>query len=179
MPEILKVYFETLTSGSDNSACAGVALFHSHAPFADVYRIAEECCESGKAISHLEGNENKNYIDFHFCHAGITNSLEEIRNAQESGHTARPYEYASTWKDFIRCGEMTAGMKRADIKDLGEAIVKGDSYYAEEIRRIKSRNKNGKFDEIYQKADELKKYLFDISVIFDLWFAGKEKKTDE
>ncbi|MBR1555515.1 MAG: hypothetical protein IJ644_09010 [Oscillospiraceae bacterium] len=179
VPEILKVYFETLTSGSDNSACAGVALFHSHAPFADVYRIAEECCESGKAISHLEGNENKNYIDFHFCHAGITNSLEEIRNAQESGHTARPYEYASTWKDFIRCGEMTAGMKRADIKDLGEAIVKGDSYYAEEIRRIKSRNKNGKFDEIYQKADELKKYLFDISVIFDLWFAGKEKKTDE
>ncbi len=53
VPQILKVYFETLTSGSDNSACAGVALFHSHAPFADVYRIAEECCESGKKISHL------------------------------------------------------------------------------------------------------------------------------
>ncbi len=174
VPEILETYFETLTSGSDNSACAGVALFHSHAPFADVYRIAEECCESGKNFSHLAGNENKNYIDFHFCHAGITNSLDAIRNAQEKEYTARPYEYQKEWKDFIRYGNKTSSLKRADIKDLGEAIVKGDSYYQEEIRRIKSRDKTGDFEEIYQNAEQLKKYLFDISVVFDLWFAGKE-----
>lgn len=179
VPEILKVYFQTLISGSDNSACAGVALFHSHAPFADVYRIAEECCESGKALSHLAGNEGKNYIDFHFCHAGITNSLEEIRNTQEKNYTARPYEYSDSWKKFIEYGKMTAGMKRADIKTLGEAIIKGDSYYQEEIRRIKSRDKDSKFDQIYQNAAEIKKILFDISIVFDLWFAGKEKKTDE
>ena len=188
VPEILKVYFETLTfSGSNNSACAGVALFHSHAPFADVYRIAEECCENGKKESHKKENEGKNYIDFHFCHAGITNSLEEIRETQEAEHTKRPYEYKDSWQKFIEYGEMTAGMKRADIKDLGEAIIKGDSYYLEEIRRIKSRSKNEKLDKFYQNAldenyqdhAELKKYLFDISIVFDLWFAGKEKKTDE
>ena len=179
VPEILKVYFETLTSGSDNSACAGVALFHSHAPFADVYRIAEECCESGKQLSHLPENEGKNYIDFHFCHAGITNSLEKIRETQEAKYTARPYEYGNSWQKFIKYGEVTSGMKRADIKVLGEAIIKGDSYYQEEIRRIKSRDKNGKFDEIYRNAGELKNILFDIAIVFDLWFAGKEKKTDE
>ncbi len=179
VPEILKVYFQTLTSGSDNSACAGVALFHSHAPFADVYRIAEECCESGKKESHKEENNGKNYIDFHFCHAGITNSLEEIRNTQEAEYTARPYEYGDSWQKFIEYGEMTASMKRADIKDLGEAIIKGNSYYLEEIRRIKSRDTKGKADEIYQNATEIKKYLFDIAIVFDLWFAGKGKKTDE
>ncbi len=34
--------------GEDNSACAGIAVFHSHAPYADAYRIAEDACESGK-----------------------------------------------------------------------------------------------------------------------------------
>ena len=179
VPEILKVYFQTLTSGSDNSACAGVALFHSHAPFADVYRIAEECCESGKQRSHLPENKGKNYIDFHFCHAGITNSLEKIRETQEAKYTARPYEYGDSWQKFIEYGKMASGMKRADIKALGEAIIKGDSYYQEEIRRIKSRNKDKKFDQIYQNADEIKNILFDIAIVFDLWFAGKEKKTDE
>jgi len=191
VPEILKVYFETLTSGSDNSACAGVALFHSHAPFADVYRIAEECCESGKQLSHLAGNEGKNYIDFHFCHAGIMNSLEEIREIQEKNYLeeiqkmqeknypARPYEYGDSWQKFIEYGKLTSGMKRADIKNLGEAIIKGDSYYQEEIRRIKSRDKDGDFNEIYQNADKIKNILFDIAIVFDLWFAGKEKKTDE
>ena len=124
-------------------------------------------------------NEGKNYIDFHFCHAGITNSLEKIRETQEAKYTARPYEYGDSWQKFIKYGEITASMKRADIKVLGEAIIKGDSYYQEEIRRIKSRDKNGKFDEIYRNAGELKNILFDIAIVFDLWFAGKEKKTDE
>ena len=52
VPEILDVYFRTLDSeNSGNYACAGVAIFHSHAPFADVYEIAEQCCESGKEQS--------------------------------------------------------------------------------------------------------------------------------
>lgn len=90
VPDILDTYFETLTSESSNSACAGVAIFHSHAPFADVYEIAEQSCEMGKKLSHKSGSEGKNYIDFHYCHAGITNSLDEIRDHQEAKFTARP-----------------------------------------------------------------------------------------
>lgn len=40
------------------TSCAGIAIFHSHAPFAEAYRIAEECCESGKKLMKKEGMEN-------------------------------------------------------------------------------------------------------------------------
>lgn len=175
VPEIIETYFSTLTAESKNSSCAGIAIFHSHAPFADVYRIAEQCCESGKEISHLPENGDKNYIDFHFCHAGITNSLEVIRKTQEEDYTARPYEYKTTWQEFMKYGNLLSQLKRADIKALGEAIVKGDSYYREELARIKSRDKENKIAEIYNRADEVKKYIFDISIIFDLWFTDKEQ----
>ena len=100
VPLILGTYFDTLKQSKGNTACAGVAVFHSHAPFADVYEIAEQCCESGKKKAHIEQSENKNFIDFHYCHSGITNSLSAIRSSQESEHTGRPYEYSTTWQDF-------------------------------------------------------------------------------
>lgn len=175
VPEIIETYFSTLTSESENSSCAGVAVFHSHAPFADVYRIAEQCCESGKEMSHLPENSGNNYIDFHFCHSGITNSLEVIRKTQEEMYTARPYEYKTTWHEFIKHGKLLSQTKRANIKALGEAIVKGDSYYKEELARIKSRDSENKLAEIYDNADKAKRYIFDISIIFDLWFADKEQ----
>lgn len=177
VPAILNAYFETLTSGSDNSACAGVAVFHSHAPFADVYEIAEQSCEMGKKISHIKGNENKNYIDFHYCHAGITNSLEEIRRRQEAKYTARPYEYSTDWKKFDELGNQLRSVKRSDIKALGEAIIKGDSYYKTELRRIKSRNKAA--DTIDENDEKTKSFIFDISIVYDLWFDAPEVNNNE
>lgn len=177
VPAILNAYFETLTSGSDNSACAGVAVFHSHAPFADVYEIAEQSCEMGKKLSHIKGNENKNYIDFHYCHAGITNSLEEIRRRQEAKYTARPYEYSTDWKKFDELGNQLRSVKRSDIKALGEAIIKGDSYYKTELRRIKSRNKAA--DTIDENDEKIKSFIFDISIVYDLWFDAPEVNNNE
>lgn len=176
VPEILKTYFDTLISensgaSENNSSCAGVAIFHSHAPFADVYEIAEQCCESGKKLSHLDGNGNNNYIDFHFCHAGITNSLEVVRNRQEAEFTARPYEYSTTWKAFTDWGNKLSMIKRSDVKALNEAIVKGDSYYKTELRRIRSRKKLLDVDE---NDRELEKMIFDISIVYDLWFGKAE-----
>lgn len=177
VPAILNAYFETLTSGSDNSACAGVAVFHSHAPFADVYEIAEQSCEMGKKLSHIKGNENKNYIDFHYCHAGITNSLEEIRRRQEAKYTARPYEYSTDWKKFDELGNQLRSVKRSDIKALGEAIIKGDSYYKTDLRRIKSRNKAA--DTIDENDEKTKSFIFDISIVYDLWFDAPEVNNNE
>lgn len=176
VPTILETYFETLISENSvasekNSSCAGVAIFHSHAPFADVYEIAEQCCESGKKLSHLDGNKNNNYIDFHFCHAGITNSLDAVRERQEAEFTARPYEYSTTWKAFTDWGNKLSMIKRSDVKALNEAIVKGDSYYKTELRRIKSRKKLSDVDE---NDRELEKMIFDISIVYDLWFSKAE-----
>lgn len=179
-PEILETYFNTLTDNSDNSACAGVAIFHSHAPFADVYEIAEACCEMGKNVSHLKGNEGKNYIDFHYCHSGITNSLETIRETQEKDYTQRPYEYSDSWKTFCKYGKLMAKFsKRSDVKALCTAIVKGDSYYKEELRRMKSRDSKKNLTEIFENEDEIKKIIFDIAIVYDLWFAEKGEDINE
>ena len=171
VPLILQTYFETLTKESDNSACAGAALFHSHAPFADVYEIAEQCCESGKKLSHLAGNDGKNYIDFHFCHSGITNDLATIRETQEGHYTAKPYEFAGTWKQFTELGKVISEANRSDVKFLCEAIVQGDSYYRETLRMIQSRGKLTRIDESDQTV---KRMIFDIASVFDFWFSGEE-----
>lgn len=177
VPDILDTYFETLTSESSNSACAGVAIFHSHAPFADVYEIAEQSCEMGKKLSHKSGNEDKNYIDFHYCHAGITNSLDEIRDHQEAKFTARPYEYSTDWQEFKRIGKMLKGINRSDVKALGEAVIKGDSYYKTELRRIRSRKNT--ISSIDENDPKIKSIIFDISIVYDLWFNDTEVKNDE
>ena len=172
VPLILETYFDTLANSKDNTACAGVAIFHSHAPFADVYEIAEQCCESGKKKAHVEQSENKNFIDFHYCHAGITNSLDAIRERQEAEHTCRPYEYSSSWKNFIELGRKIAEednikVKRADIKNLSESISKGEPYYITELKRIDSRQaENACADKTILPPD----MIYDISIVYDLWF---------
>lgn len=178
VPLILETYFETLKKSDGNTACAGVAIFHSHAPYADVYEIAEQCCESGKKKAHVETSENKNFIDFHYCHSGITNSLEAIRERQEAEHTARPYEYSTTWQEFIELGSKFASekeikVKRSDIKSLSEAIYKGDSYYNAELKRIYSRQKDDNLMNYFAEKNIDKKLIYDISIVYDLWF-GKE-----
>lgn len=162
-PFALDAYFMAL-SGSGYHACAGMAICHSHDPFAQVYRIAEECCESGKrlnrkmqkeAIHGLTGKDqvtsaqraDANYIDIHFCRSGITGSLEQIRGAQEIDVTARPYKVGGSYDTFIEVGKLLAssmrsrgGIKRSDIKELSRAILRGYSWYVLEYERLKAKD---------------------------------------
>lgn len=176
VPLILETYFDTLKQSGDNTACAGVAIFHSHAPFADVYEIAEQCCESGKRKAHKELSQNKNFIDFHYCHSGITNSLDAIRYRQEAAYTSRPYEYSTSWKEFIQLGSRIAEgndikLDRSDLKELSRAMTEGNSYYQEELKRIASRQKTEDFKKtVIDGGDTIKKVLYDISIVYDLWF---------
>ena len=171
---IVKTYFDTLiaksnSDNSNNSACAGIAIFHSHAPFADVYEIAEQCCESGKKRAHK--NPGKNYIDFHFCHAGITNELEAVRDFQEMGITSRPYEYVEEFKKFCDMGEKLKNkdIGRSNVKALSDAIVKGYSYFRYEVSRINSRVKGKDFK--LSDTEEEMKLIYDVSLIYDIWFS--------
>ena len=170
-------------------ACAGVAIFHSHAPFADVYEIAEQCCESGKKQSRAY-ESNANFIDFHFCRAGITNDMETVRDKQEKDLTARPYRVDGkhngySYGDFILLANKLngkcktdneseiKGIGRANIKELATAVIKGESYYRFEVERINSRFKNIHID---SKDEKTKKMIFDIAQVYDLWFAGEEEE---
>ncbi len=186
--DIVEEYFrvlgdsEALAPGIPNASCAGIALFHNHAPFASVYDIAESCCESGKKATRKFGS-TISYVDFHYCHSGITNDLEVIRDAQEAEYSFRPYSM-ETLAEFIRIGKaLSSSIGRSNVKALGEAIIKGEPYYQIEIERIKSRNK-GKFcrlvDEYGENNEKLRKIIYDISVIYDLWFGkgATEECTD-
>lgn len=63
--EVVKAYFKDLPRGC--SSCAGIAIFHSHAPYADAYRLAEECCEEGKSRMKKDHLWNADFVDFHYC----------------------------------------------------------------------------------------------------------------
>ena len=87
--DLARTYLESLPEGC--SSCAGIAVFHSHAPYADVYRIAEECCESGKQLMKELGIKDANFIDFHYCQGAIDVSLEQIRQTEDNAKNSLPW----------------------------------------------------------------------------------------
>lgn len=176
--DIVNAYFEELKKApllaneKPNASCAGIAFFHSHAPFSNVYQIAESCCEMGKKKTRTSGSADS-YIDFHYCHSGITNDLEALRAEQETEYTARPYR-TDEFKEFAKVGSKLREIGRGNVKALGEAVVNSNSAFFTEIERIKSRNK-GSFSKLIEqysgREDNLKKLIYDISVVYDLWFS--------
>lgn len=179
--DIVSKYFEVLekttplVAGIKNASCAGIAFFHSHMPFADVYHIAESCCESGKEKTRISGS-TKSYIDFHYCSSSITNDLDTIRSEQDGKFTLRPYS-TEDFKEFVKVGNILKGIGRGNVKALSEAIVKGNSYFQFETERIKSRGNSDFIDLIKEHGsceDKLKRLIYDVSVVYDLWFAKEE-----
>ena len=179
--DVVQTYFRTLDEENRslpedkrNYACAGIAIAHSHAPFSDVYEIAEQCCESGKKKAR-KLDSRVNYVDFHFCRSGITNDMDVIRETQESSFTKRPYEVSVEFTEFISTGNRLSEIGRANIKDLASAMIKGDPFYRFEMERIKSRYPKAGLD---SSNAELKRLIFDIAQVYDLWFAGEEQKEE-
>ena len=204
-PLAVDAYFKAIAE-SEYKACCGMAFCHSHDPFSEVYRIAEECCESGKkynrrtqreAMQGLVGQEARNaagkanasYVDFHFCRSGITGTLDQIREAQEAPFTARPYEVGRTYEQFLRVGEMLEGsnkIQRSDVKELGRAILKGDSWYRLEYERLKAKDPaafgKGAIESVVQDKELRKRILFDVCSmwdVFDVRFASGERRVSE
>jgi hypothetical protein len=65
--------------GAMPTACAGVVLFHSHYPFSEAYKLAEELCSSAKRPSReYEGS----YVDFHLHQSGSVSGLRALRERQ-------------------------------------------------------------------------------------------------
>lgn len=169
-PFALDAYFEAL-EGSGYEACAGMAICHSHDPFATVYEIAEECCESGK-VANRKKQGNASYIDFHFCRSGILGSLDQIREVQEGELTNRPYCVDEEYSTFLLIGKTLKSSKitRSDLKELNRAIVRGRSWYKLEYERLKAKDLEC-FSRIekFADGDQLRKYLFDVTSFWDVY----------
>lgn len=173
--DILDVYFNTLAKSEGNSACAGVAIFHSHSPFSEVYKIAEACCESGKEQAHKPQNNGKSYIDFHFCHSGITNNLDTLR--KEQGILTIPYEVGESWDEFKKLAEMIKPIGRAHIKNLGMAAFNGNSIYREELAFVRSRFPNINIPDNGDDFEKVMRMISDLATVWDIWFDGGEENV--
>lgn len=83
------------------SACAGIAIIHSHFPFSDAYQVAEACCDSAKKVAKSKENlgpngEVGNYLDFQVCGninaADLTPYRKKHYTVDENLIISRPYK---------------------------------------------------------------------------------------
>lgn len=172
------------------SACAGIAVFHSHSPYADAYRIAEECCETGKKLMKKEGLPVASFIDFHICQGATGTSLEIIRKRENGEIISRPWmiwergtnssqkSSITRFDDVERMVKYLRLLGRSNVKGLAEAAKESSVKLTLELRRIWG-HKDEEFKE-KQKAekewieslpDEIRrKLIYDIVIAYDLWF---------
>lgn len=214
--DIAKTYLKGLhqVSWKDStepcSACAGIAIFHSHAPYAQAYKIAEECCESGKTrMKKLEKAREKEgkskevcYIDVHYCQKGIGMSLEDIREKGVGGLISKPWlldmedekNTTSKMPEDITIMEIEKVVEalqmiesRTNVKDLAVAAKLSEGAFNLEMRRIYAHQSDEDIkhrmkeifvqedrEEFGQKYKKYRKMIYDIVIVYDLWFRKEE-----
>lgn len=177
----------SLPENEKNYACAGIAVFHAKAPFTVAYEIAEAACESAKKPAH---EENGNYLDFYYCHVGVTTDFETLRK-REQNMTARPYCYEVAKKRFEKYTHLLQKAGRSNVKALGKAAQFGLAEYLFEAERVNSYLEGKGFLNTVEKSetdeDDIKledemKTIYDMAEFYDLWFgkeSGSNAKTDE
>jgi CRISPR/Cas system-associated protein Cas10 (large subunit of type III CRISPR-Cas system) len=198
--EIVRTYFDSLatqqkSSKEQFSACAGIALFNSHAPFSVAYELAEECCENGKKRRQellragKETAKNNCYLDFFFMISGVTGELEAIRNRQYGDRTHTPYckpgnDLEHSLELFHSVKTHMVKAKRANVKALHDAALKGLHEFEIEVQRIRS--KQAGFLQSTSDSEKrpqpqplpdmaiLRKIVYDVATVYDVWFRGEE-----
>lgn len=178
--DVTEAYFRDMPG--ENGSCAGIAIFHSHAPFADAYRIAEECCESGKQRMKKDKLEKADFIDYHYCQSGIGISLEAIRSA-EGGQFSRPWridetpgtgEFYYTVSMAKEMGALLKQAKRSNTKSLLEYAKDSPARLLMELERINAhRDEDKQLDfSLGGRIDkeQMRKLIYDVVLVYDLWF---------
>jgi hypothetical protein len=106
---------EPLIDGEPAFACAGVAVVHTHFPFAPAYALAEELCKAAKKEARQIAKTNgsgASLINWHFATSGLLAGWEDIRQREYQGGKLlmRPLAVAlkdahgdagRSWTDFI------------------------------------------------------------------------------
>ena len=159
----------------NNTACAGIVVAHAKTPFALLYDLAEEACESAKERAHTE---NGNYLDFHYCHEGVTADLETLRE-QEKTPSARPYS-VTEWETLTdKYAPVLRAAGRANVKALLNAAQESESAFAFEVERVNAYlATQKKTDERLTADPNTMNTVCDMAEFYDLWFAKKGGKKE-
>ena len=177
-----RVYLETLPQGC--SSCAGIAIFHSHAPYSEIYKIAEECCETGKTkMKELQLN-HVSFLDFQYCQGAVDVSLEQIRENEYSSDTSKPWLIVHSADEEIPAGvtdiddvdKMQIFLNRlghSNVKGLLSAIKSGETEIQLEMNRIEahmSRECREGLKDGFTLARKNPKLVYDMVITYDVWF---------
>lgn len=197
--EYLSRLAEESPEGAPRTSCAGIAVFHSHAPFREAYRIAEECCESGKKLMKKEGITDASLIDFHYCQGAFGTSLEEIRKEEETEDSSRPWfikyydgsgqpeEREGLIKEKYISDSIVQKMKdvlnkagHSNIKNLALSARKSAADFRSELERICAHQLEKQLDFTLGGLldDEMqRKLIYDMVIVYDLWFDDEKQKA--
>lgn len=97
---------ETLHDGEKATAHGGVAVVHTHFPFARAYELSAALAQSAKKYINQNPSDNLTALDWHFAVSGVVRELEEIRKREyevEDGKLyLRPYRLIPENKDVER-----------------------------------------------------------------------------
>ena len=178
----------------DNTSCAGIAIFHSHMPYSDAYRIAEECCESGKKRMREKGMTHSCFIDFHYCQGAIGLDLDTMRVHERLNDCTMPWlvcnkgdeidDDITTLEDAEKMREKLDIMSRSNVKGLLQAASASEAEFNAEIHRIiahlspekkEQLLENGKLDKDY--FEKHRTLVRDLVMVYDLGYAEKEAKA--
>lgn len=178
--KIVDIYFSTLAETSKdqnvpNTACAGIAIFHSHFPFSEAYSIAEECCENAKKTNRRNGSNNC-LVDFQYIFSGVTGSLDDIREI-DGCFMSRPYLVAAEdsasalphlKEDFAERTKRLKCIGRSNIKLLSSLLFQSEEKYRFELARLNAQYPEARLKENYASD---RRFILDISQFYDIWFA--------
>lgn len=190
---VAKNYIDSFDANGEDSACAGIAIFHSHAPYADAYRIAEECCESGKKWMKNNGVDNACLIDYHICQGAIGTSLDNIREKEVGSLCSKPWLYtvkgvkeeendkAATINEVEKLKKFFNKIGRNNVKDLAKCAKNGEVELEMELKRIEAHQQEKEkqdtdWNYVYGMSKEKRrKLIYDVVLAYDFWFKGGMK----
>lgn len=78
----------TLSDGEKIYCRAGIAVVHTHYPFARAYNLAEALCKTAKKAIQRKPNGIGTAMDWHFAVSGPIRTLEEIRRREHTSDSA-------------------------------------------------------------------------------------------
>lgn len=196
--EITKIYFDKINESNNTdvfSSCAGIAIFHSHAPFVDAYRIAEECCDNAKDFMKKNDIKDACLLDFEYLQAGIEGSLNQIRegilcskpwlydinNLEHNKLKDKTYVTVKNGdKEYLNQDNIIAAFKndfniedknekigRGNVKGLAQASLDGEVTFGFEIERITAHTKNNRIKELYKQARSDGNEILFRSLVYD------------
>lgn len=181
-------YLNGLKDERDASACAGIAVFNSHAPYADAYRIAEEACESGKIKMRGMNLQRACFVDYHFCQGAIGMSLEKIREEESEDVISRPWlvwkeetspltESCTDYTDVEKTIRILQQFGRSNVKGLMQAALVSETSLEMELNRMfahlseeKKAALQNEWNWLASCADK-RSVLYDIVAGYDMWFS--------